>query len=82
VDVPGLIIAGLGALLICAGAVPLSWAEKRHSAKLRARLERGHDRYHDELRALQAYSPKQRRLFLLGIGGALLAAALNGLIRG
>ena len=81
-DLAGLIIAGLGGSLICWGAVPSSWAEKRHAAKVKARIDRGHDKYHDELRALQTYTPKQRRLILFGIGGALLVTGLNGLLRG
>jgi hypothetical protein len=81
-DPAGLIVSGVGALLICWGAVPSQWAEKRHAAKLKARMDRGHDKYHDELRALQTYTPKQRRLILFGIGGVLLATGLNGLLRG
>ncbi len=81
-EIPGLIIASVGGLLICWGAVPSGWAEKRHAAKLKARMDRGHDRYHDELRALQTYTPKQRRLMLFGIGGALLVTGLDGLLRG
>jgi hypothetical protein len=81
-DLMGPVVASVGLLLIGWGAVPLAWSAKRHEAKLRARMDRGHDKYHDELRALQAYTPKQRRMILFGIGGALLASGLQGILRG
>lgn len=74
-------ITALGLAFIAWGAIPLAWAERRHSAKLRARRERGTDRYHDELRALEAYNPKHRRLIMFGIGGALLSTGLSDLIK-
>ena len=78
-DLPGLIIAAVGGLLICWGALPLAWAQKRHAAKLQDRVNRGRDKYQDELRALQTYTPEHRRLILFGIGGALLFTGLSEL---
>ena len=80
-DTRGAGIAAVGLALIFWGAVPLKWSEKRHAAKMQRRLERGHDRYHDELRALKHYTPKQRRLILFGIGGAILVTGLNAMLR-
>jgi len=81
-DMRGAGIAAVGLLLVLWGAVPLSWSERRHAAKVQARIERGHDRYHEELRALRTYNPKQRRLILFGIGGVILATGLNAMFGG
>ena len=71
-------LIALGMALIAWGALPMGWSRRRHEARLRNRLERGCDRYHDELRALEAYRPEQRRTILCGIGAALLAVGLKG----
>lgn len=73
---PDLLFIALGAALLLVGAIPRGWLERRHAAKNRE--QRGHDAYHDELRALQTYHPKQRRLIFFGLGSILLTIGLRG----
>ena len=75
---PDLLFIALGSALLLVGAIPLGWLERRHAAKLQNRQQRGRDAYHDELRALQTYHPKQRRLIFFGLGSIFLAIGLQG----
>lgn len=78
IQTPDLVFIAAGLALLAIGCIPLGWLDKRHSAKLHERLERGEDRYHDELRALRSYTPKHRRLIFLGIGAVLLSVGVQG----
>jgi hypothetical protein len=78
IETPDLVFIAAGLLILAIGCIPLGWLERRHSVKLHERLQRGDDRYHEELRALQAYNPKHRRLIFLGLGAILLSVGLQG----
>lgn len=57
------------------------WRVRRHTLRLEARHRRGHDRFHEELRSLEAWPPKVDTAFNAGtvlraLVGALLIALL------
>lgn len=75
--------AGGGAMLAFALAAPFvnRWRVRRHALRLEARRQRGHDRYHEELRSLEAWPPEgdtafNARTVLGALAGAVLVALL------
>jgi hypothetical protein len=52
------------------------WRFRRHARKLEARQHRGYDRYHEELRDLEAYPPQGIMAFNWKVALGAIAAAL------
>lgn len=71
-------VAGVGILGLAYVIRP--WFARRHARKLAARMTRGTDAIHDELRSLQAYTPDAIHKALIAIGVGLMLIGLHGIM--